>query len=283
MISRSPLGAPAEQHQVVAHGVSEVTLVPEILQRHPVAPLRQFLPFLVDEYRHVRPDRGLVPKGLPEQLPLFRHVRQVLLGADDQGDPLADVIDDVGQQEQHRAVAAGDDEVLNGGVLERGFAADQIVNDVRTLIGGAEAQRPALARSEATIPAVPVVTAVLIAGPRDDVFPRAVAVIGLPLRVKPLRRRRVLGQVVRLQVRAFVLTVVYAQPRKRADDAVDPLRPVPRGVRVLNPEHQRAAGLQRNRPVEEDRSRAADMEHAGRRWRKAQSDVRTPASHGYQA
>ncbi len=278
-ISRSPPRGPAEQHQVVAHGRGEIALVAECLQRDLVPALGQLLPLLVDHDRQVPPSGRLMPECFPEQL-LLRRIRQMLLAADHVRNPLHHVIDDIAQQEQDRPVGSGQHEILDGRVLEHGLAAYQVVHDGRTLVGRTEPQRPARARPEAAVPAVAVVAPVLVTGPGDDVLAGAVAVVSAPLLVELLRRGCVLGQVGRLEVRSLVLAGVDAEPGESADDAIDPLGLVARRVGVLDPQHHRAAGLQRQCPVEQDRPRAADMEHAGRRRRKAQPDVRIPASHG---
>ena len=155
-------GRPAEQHQVVAHGGGQVALVAVGLQGDLVAALGQLLPLLVDDDRDVRPDRRGGAQRLPEQL-LLGGVGQVLLGADHVGDPHGHVVDDVGQQEHRRAVAAGDDEVLEQLVLEGGLAADQVDHHGLALVGRAEAQRAALARAQGPVAAEAVVAGVAVA------------------------------------------------------------------------------------------------------------------------
>ena len=66
----------------------------------------------------------------------------MLLAAHDVGDAHLDVVDDVGEQEHRRAVAAQQDEVLEVLVLERDGAADHVV-DHRHPVGHTEAQHAA--------------------------------------------------------------------------------------------------------------------------------------------
>ena len=99
-------GRPAEQHQVVAH------------RRRPGSPRRGTPPgrpcrgawtasaLLVDDHRHVRPDRRLRARAPPTAAAAWGcwagaprpRITWVI--------PCVDVVDDVGQQEQRRAVAA---------------------------------------------------------------------------------------------------------------------------------------------------------------------------------
>ena len=143
---------PAERHQVVDHRIGEVALVAVLLERHLVAPLRQLLALLVHQHRHVRPHRRLVAERAPDHLLLGR-VRQVLLGAHDVRDRHLEVVDDVGQQEHRRAVAAHEHEVLDRGVVELDLAAHEIARrpSCRPAPGNAaHAPRPARARDRAT-------------------------------------------------------------------------------------------------------------------------------------
>ena len=188
-VPRDDLGValrrPAERHQVVHHRRGEVALVAVALEGHLVAPLRQLLAALVDEHRHVRPDRHLVAERLPQQLLLGR-VREVLVAADDVGDPHLDVVDDVGQHEDRGAVGAQQDEVLDRLVGELDVAADDVVDDGRP-VGDAEAQHPPRPRAEPAVARVPVVA--LPAGRLGallHLLAGEVAVVRPPVLVQPL-------------------------------------------------------------------------------------------------
>ena len=255
---------PAQEHEVVAHRLGQVALVAEVLDRHVgVPPLGQLLPLLVHQDRQVRPGGRLLAQGHPQQL-LLRRVGQVLLGPGHQADPLAHVIDHVGQQEQHRPVRADEDKVLQGGVLERRLAPHQVVHHRGALVRGAEPHGPALPGPEAPVPAEPVVAPVLITGPGHDRVAGAVAVVGQPGVVQSLRGRLVPGQVVRLEVGTLVLVGRHPQPGQGRDDALGPFRPVARCVGVLDAQHQHAARLPGHHPVDQCRPRAADVQIAGR-------------------
>src|ERR1700722_2761202 len=120
----------------------------------------------------------------------------------------------------------------------------------------------------------------LVSGPGDHGIPGAVAVVSPALLVEAGRRFRVPGQVVRLEVRALVLARADAEPGHGADDAVGPLGPVAGGVGVLDAQHQRAALMPGEGPVEQNGPGTAHMEHAGWRWCEPCPHRRTRASHG---
>lgn len=127
----------------------------------------------------------------------------MLVTADDQSDPLVEVVDHVGDQEDWRAVAAGDDEVLDRRVRERRLTPDQVYDDRLALGGRAEPQRPTLHVLQAPVPAEAVVAEVLRTGPFLELLTGAVAVVRAALRVELLGGLAVTVGVLRLEVRTL--------------------------------------------------------------------------------
>src|SRR5690606_15260374 len=155
------------------------------------------------------------------------------------GDALADVVDRVGQQEGDRPVGAGDDEVLQDGVLEHRLAAQQVHDGGLSLVGGAEPQGAAGAGVQPAVAAEPVVALVLVTGAGDDRLAAAVAVIGAAGVSEPLGGLGVLLGVGGLEVGALVLLAVHSEPGEGADDALGPLGAVAGCVGVLDPQDER--------------------------------------------
>ena len=110
---------------------------------------------------------------------------------------------------------------------------------------------------------------------------RAVAVIRAAAVDQPLRRGAVAIDPLRLEIRTersaderpFI--PVEAKPSQPVEDAVDHVGRRSLGVRVFDPEHERAAVPAREQPVEERGARAADVQVSRRRRREA--DANHPA------
>src|SRR4051794_4370644 len=103
----------------------------------------------------------------------------MLFGAYDMADPHLDVVDDVGEDEHRRAIAAYEHEVLDRRVVELDLAPHEIAHD-RDARGHTEPQHAMLARTEATV-ARPAAVAgqALLLGARLDLLGRHVAVVGV--------------------------------------------------------------------------------------------------------
>src|SRR5690606_10746309 len=139
--------------------------------------------------------------------------------------------------------------------------ADHVLDHGDPVVGGAEAQRPARPGAQAPVAAEAVGAAPFGPGARDHILARALAVVRLALGVELLGRRAVL----RLEL-AFVAGPrdhpafgTDADPGQRGDDALGPLRPVARGVGVLDAQHELAARLLGQRPVVQRGTRPADV------------------------
>ncbi len=90
-------GRPAEQGQIVEHGLREVTFVPVILEGNFIPAFGEFLPGLVDQERQVGESRRLAQlEGIPEQ-EVFGRVRHMVLTADHMRNGHIAVVDDVRQ------------------------------------------------------------------------------------------------------------------------------------------------------------------------------------------
>ncbi len=227
----------------------------------------------------MRPHRRFLAERVPDHL-LPWHVRQVLFGPDDMGDPHVYVVDHVGEQEQHRPIRPGDGKIVDRCVVEYHLAAHHVVDDRAARVGGAEPHHPARPWLEAEVAAVAVIAAVLIAGSCDYFLAGAGAVVGVALGNQIQHGRQVLVGVGRLEHRSLIAGFVHAKPGHRADDAVCPLRPVARCVGVLDAQHERAALLLGERPVEQRGPGGTDVEHAGRRRSEPDPDGRTRKRRG---
>src|SRR4051794_19929990 len=114
--------------------------------------------------------RLAAPESVPQQQ-LLRNVRQVFVAPDDMTDAHVDVVDDVGQDEDRRAVAAHDDEILNGRKLDLSGATDHVVARQSSIVGHPEPQCATGARTEAAVAAPAVVPRGRIAfGALDDLL-----------------------------------------------------------------------------------------------------------------
>jgi hypothetical protein len=128
-------------------------------------------------------------------------------------------------------------------------------------------------RKRSARPAVSVVALVGVAGAGDHVVAGAVAEVRPAGDAEALHGLPMLLGVGRLEERALVLVFVDAEPRERPDDPLGPLGAVAGGVGVFDAQHESAAVLAGVQPVVQRRSRAADVEHAGRRRREAHAGL----------
>ena len=206
-------------------------------------------------------------EGAPEHLLLGR-VRQVLVAAHDVGDAHLDVVDDVGQQEHRRAVAAQQHEVLDAGAVERDLAADDVVDD-RDARRHAEAQDPAGPGPEPAVARVPVVARLARRlGPLLDLLGREVAVVGVTAprtAAAPACTWATALALWKYGPSNMRVVGADAEPGEGVDDPLRPLRPVAGLVGVLDAQHEAPAEPLGERPVEQRRPRPADVEEARRR------------------
>src|SRR5207244_13324353 len=109
---------------------------------------------------------------------------------------------------------------------------------------------------------------------RLELLGRALAVIGMPARQQALGMGVVDVQTLGLPVAPGrrALVPVEPEPAHRVQDRLDRLVRRPGAIGVLDPEHEHAAMVAREEPVEERRTGAADVEMTGRARREANAD-----------
>ncbi len=200
--------------------------------------------------------------GRLEHEQLLRRVREVILAAHDVRDPRIEVIDRDGEVVEHRAVRARDHRLVHVHVLKARLTADHVVHDRRAVVRHAQAHGAARLRlaTEAALGAVELLERLDVLGRRV----RAVREIGVE---QSLQRFAMSLAAIGLHDRPLV--PVELQPAQRVEDLLDVLRRRALTIGVLDPQHQLAAGVSREQPVEQRRARAADVQRAGRRWCEA--------------
>ena len=155
---------PAQPQQVVADGFGQEPLLPEFQDRNGAVALGQFRAVRAVDQRDMREPRLIPAHGL-ENLHLAERVGQMVVTADDMGDPHVVVIDHHRVQIGRRAIAAQDDHVVHLGIgdadgalhhvldhrfaLLRGFQADRRLHACRGLGRVAIAPAPVIARGAA--------------------------------------------------------------------------------------------------------------------------------------
>ena len=174
--------------------------------------------------------RGDAERAQDQQL--LRRVREVIVSADDVGDPHVRVVDRDREVVQRGAVAAGDDEVVLAAVLEPHRPADQVVDHGDALVGHSQADRRAglvaglAAVSGAAVRLLP--GADVVGGCRVGVGVAGVDKLRDAFRVA--LAARVLAH------RALV--PVELQPAQRVEDLLDVLRHRALAVGVLDAQHE---------------------------------------------
>ena len=88
---RLAVGRPAEQREEVDERLGEVAGLAELVDAGRAVPLRELLPVLPEDVRHVRVDGQLGPDRA-DDVDLLRRVRDVVLAADHVRDPVPDVL-----------------------------------------------------------------------------------------------------------------------------------------------------------------------------------------------
>ena len=213
---------------------------------------------------------------------LARGRRQQVLAAQDVGDLHQGVVDRVDQRVERVAVGAQQREV--GDVLRRegDLAADQVGERDRLVRHPQpEHRRPADEVLElrlgqlAAVAVVPLHLGAAGLAARVDLLGRAVAVVrraGLAQALGDVGvDREPVGLAVGAELAAHLraLVPVDAEPAQRAEDRVVALLGVAGEVGVLDAEHQGAAEVARERPVEQRAAHVADVDEAGRARREA--------------
>jgi hypothetical protein len=243
------LGRPAEQAEIITHRGGQITLVDVILDRSAGVALAHLGAVRIEDERDVSVVRRLRAERLDEREMLLR-VGKMVFAANDVGDAHLQIIDDVDEVENGRAILALDDEVGFVRAVELDVATNEVVHGNGRL-GRAETDR-------------------------------AVRFISLALGHQLLDRLAINPPALALEIGAAIalhpaaelrpLVPVHPEPAQPLQDHVDVLGLVPRGVGVLHAQDERAAGVAGIEPVEKRGAGAADMKHAGGRRRKADTN-----------
>ena len=130
--------APAEQRDVVAHGLGQVAGGAQLLDRGCAVALGELLAVGPVQQREVRVG-GRLRAQRPQDHHLPRGVGDVVLAAHDLGDAHVAVVDGDGEVVERAAVRAADHEVLDRLVGGGDVAADLVVDDRLALVGHAQA------------------------------------------------------------------------------------------------------------------------------------------------
>ena len=238
------------------------------------------------------PDLGerLVERDLP------RRRGQQVLTAEHVGDLHQRVVDRVDQRVERVAVRADEHEVRDVLGQEGDLAPHQVLEDDRAVGHPEPEHRPAPGRDEVgdlvrvEVAAVAVVPAGLVLGAGGlaalvDLLLRAVAVVGLAGLVQRARHLGVRVEPLGLQVGAVgaadlrALVPVETEPAQRVDHRGVALGGVAGEVGVLDAQHQGAAEVTGERPVEQRAADVADVQRArGRRWEPDPDLVRGDAA-----
>ena len=291
---------PAQQRQVVEQSLGDEPAVAVQEQVRLRVALGQLLVALAEHQRQV-PEVAARASATPIAISalverdLARRRGQQVLAAQHVGDPHQRVVDRVDQRVQRIAARADDHEVGHRPGLERHVAADQ-VGEGDVLVGHPQPQhRLAALRAEGGAllvgeVAVEVVVAQLrvAAGgevTRLDLLGRGERLVGVAgveqswatdVAVDVAALGLPVGLVRAADLRALV--PVQAQPAQRVEQRVVALLAVPRGVGVLDPEDERAAGVPGVGPVEQGGADQADVRRAGRRGAEPDPDRLPEAS-----
>ena len=177
------------------------------------------------------------------KLDVLRRVREVILAANDVGDPHVDVIDHVHKMENPAAVRTPDRHVafelaiatLRLAAIHFDVAAHEIVERER-LARKPESQRPIFIRINAT-------------RRRELIRVTLINRLALALKIRPVRP-------------ADLRPLIPIQPEP-AHPVIDDLHGflrVPRLVRILDAQDEFSAGVPREEPVEKGGARAADVQ-----------------------
>ena len=213
------------------------------------------------QQRKVRVDRRLGAQRLVDPHVLGR-IGVVVRAAHDMRDAGVVVVDHDGEVVDRRAVGARDHEVVLQDVLERALAADDVVDDRRALVGHPQAHGAlALVLAAEAAVAVGLLEGLDLARGRPS--------CGTPARSRAAagRPRRGASAFVGLVDRALV--PVDPEPLEAVEDQLDVLGRRALAVGVLDAQDELAARAPGQEPVVQCRPRVADVQRAGRRWRKA--------------
>ena len=256
-------GRPAEQAEVVAHGLGEVAALLVFLDEGaPVALGHLARTVGLEDERDVGVLRRLDAEGL-EELEVLRGIGEVVLAADHVRDLHLDVVDHVDEMEDRLAVGAEDHEVAILGALDA--TADQVIEHHR---GGVDLLDLLLQ----------VVVEDRRAGALETQPPGAVLLVGPPLVGQLLELGAVqlvaLGLEVRAEIAAHAGTFVpvHPQPVHGIQDHLQEGVGVALLIGILDAQDELPASVPGVEPIEQGRAGAADMEEPGGAGRETHAD-----------
>ena len=291
-MSRSSAIDQPEQREVVREALGEEAAVAVDVEVGLRVALGQLLVALagdvgqVPEPRGARGDADVGERRVERELTRGRG--QEVLAAEHVGDLHERVVDRVDERVERRPVAADQHEVGHRAGAEADLAAHEVVPD-EVLVGHPqpEDRQPALVAEGRLLgvgeEAVVVVVAelgVLAGGPAAgvDLLVGRERLVGVPGRDQLRGDVGVEVVPLGLPVRAVraadlgALVPVEAEPAQAVEQVPVGLLGVPRGVGVLDPEDERAAGVPGVRPVEQGGAHEPDVHHARRRRAEPRAD-----------
>ena len=203
---------------------------------------------------------------------LLRGVVDVVVPADDVGDPHLGVIDNHREIVRRIAVGPLDDQVVQLFVVEGDVPFDQVVHDGHPHLGAEESHHRIRRSGQSPVATRPVVFRLPPFGERLLPFGLqfrrgASAVIGLPLVDQLLHHLPMDGHPLGLKVGALV--PVQAKPGHRIEDGLCRFLRRADLIGILDPQDERPFMPPRVKPVEQGRPRAPDMEKT--RWRRGKT------------
>ena len=279
---------PAQEGQVVDEGVGVVAGVAVLLHGRGAVALAELLAVRAQDHGDVRERGGRGAQGLVHH-DLARGVGQVVVAADDVGDAHHGVVHHGREVVGGGAVGAEDDEVVQRVRLERDVAVDGVVHHNVAAVQrhlDADGVRLAGVHAALRLGRVDVAARALVALERvvallggllvcRELLRRAEAVVRPAVGDEALRRLAIDVQALRLPVGAKVaaylgtLVPVKAQPLHGAQDDLRVLLRGAGGVRVVDPQDERAVVGAGECPVVDGGAGAAHVQLAGGRGRKA--------------
>ena len=257
--------APAEPQEIVAHRLRQEPQFAILGHAQGAVPLAELGAVRAMDQRDMGEARRLAADRTVE-LDLAEGVGQVVVAANDMGDPHVDVVHHHREHVGRGAVGTQQDHVVELGVLDVDLALDQVGDPGGPRLGrlqpdhrrhagrrvGRVAVAPAavIARRQAVRPLLrPHLLEFLRARP---------AAIGLALGEQPVRHLGMPAGTLELEDGRLVR--IEAEPGQAVEDGVDGALRGPLPVGVLDPQQEPAAMAAGEQPVEQRRSRPADVQ-----------------------
>ena len=269
--------APAEPHQVVAHGDGEVAHRPIGIDAERAVALGELGAVRPVDQRNVRHHRHGPAERVVDLL-LARGVGEMIVAADDVGDAHVVVVDHDREHVGRRAVRAQQHEVVEvlvlphhpalHLVLDHGLARERRLEPDHRLDAGRRVGRVAVA--PAPVIELGAAFAARLFAHLGELFGAGIAVIGTAGGQQRLGHLAVARRARELVDRVAV--PLDAEPGEPVEDGGDRRLGRALAVGVLDPQQHLAAAPAGIEPVEQRGARSADMQEAGGRGGKAGDD-----------